>query len=220
MSSRLQSRRRLVQKDGDHESKEKNTGRARNGDPGQVDCSGPGVLREKGYAGFRIADVPGAAGVSRGAQSHHFPTKLELLLATFEWLYEQITERSRARLAKLKPEDDVIQQMLDDAAEFFLDDDFSISLDLIVAADRDPALREGIQRTVERNRFVVEDMWLGVLVSRGLSRDDAEDILWLIFNSVRGLAVRSLWQKDKERFERVRNSTLEIARERYAKFKR
>nr|QBF54083.1 cumate repressor/P2A/PuroR fusion protein [Cloning vector PBTRE-IntB1-ArrayG]QBF54090.1 cumate repressor/T2A/PuroR fusion protein [Cloning vector PBQP-H2B-EGFP2x]QBF54092.1 cumate repressor/T2A/PuroR fusion protein [Cloning vector PBQP-IntB1-EGFP2x] len=187
---------------------------------GKLIAAALGVLREKGYAGFRIADVPGAAGVSRGAQSHHFPTKLELLLATFEWLYEQITERSRARLAKLKPEDDVIQQMLDDAAEFFLDDDFSISLDLIVAADRDPALREGIQRTVERNRFVVEDMWLGVLVSRGLSRDDAEDILWLIFNSVRGLAVRSLWQKDKERFERVRNSTLEIARERYAKFKR
>lgn len=187
---------------------------------GKLIAAALGVLREKGYAGFRIADVPGAAGVSRGAQSHHFPTKLELLLATFEWLYEQITERSRARLAKLKPEDDVIQQMLDDAAEFFLDDHFSISLDLIVAADRDPALREGIQRTVERNRFVVEDMWLGVLVSRGLSRDDAEDILWLIFNSVRGLAVRSLWQKDKERFERVRNSTLEIARERYAKFKR
>ena len=57
-------------------------------------------------------------------------------------------------------------------------------------------------------------------MSRGLSRNDAEDILWLIFNSVRGLAVRGLWQKDKERFERVKTSTLEIARERYAKFKR
>lgn len=178
------------------------------------------VLREKGYAGFRVADVTDAAGLSRGGQTHHFPTKLDLLLATFAWLYQQITERSRARLAQLKPDDDVIMQMLDDAAEFFLGEDFSIGLDLLAAADRDPELREGIQRTAKENRFVVEDMWVGILMSRGLSRSDAEDLLWLIFNSMRGLAVRSLWQQDKERFEHVKNMTLEIAREQYARMKR
>lgn len=178
------------------------------------------VLREKGYAGFRVADVTDAAGLSRGGQTHHFPTKLDLLLATFAWLYQQITERSRARLAQLKPDDDVIMQMLDDAAEFFLGEDFSIGLDLLAAADRDTELREGIQRTAKENRFVVEDMWVGILMSRGLSRSDAEDLLWLIFNSMRGLAVRSLWQQDKERFEHVKNMTLEIAREQYARMKR
>ncbi|MCM8565274.1 TetR/AcrR family transcriptional regulator [Thauera linaloolentis] len=179
-----------------------------------------GVLREKGYAGFRVADVTDAAGLSRGGQTHHFPTKLDLLLATFSWLYTQITERSRARLSQIRPEDDVVQQMLDDAAEFFLGEDFSIGLDLLAAADRDPELREGIQRTAKENRFVVEDMWVGVLMSRGLSRGDAEDLLWLIFNSMRGLAVRSLWQQDKERFEHVKALTLEIAKERYARMKR
>jgi len=187
---------------------------------GRLIAAALGVLREKGYAGFRVADVTDAAGLSRGGQTHHFPTKLDLLLATFAWLYEQITERSRARLAQLKPDDDIVQQMLDDAAEFFLGEDFSIGLDLLAAADRDPELREGIQRTAKENRFVVEDMWVGVLMSRGLSRSDAEDLLWLIFNSMRGLAVRSLWQHDKKRFEHVKNMTLEIAREQYAKTKR
>lgn len=187
---------------------------------GRLIAAALGVLRDKGYAGFRIADVTDAAGLSRGGQTHHFPTKLDLVLATFDWLYEQITERSRARLAQLKPDDDVIQQMLDDAADFFLGEDFSIGLDLLAAADRDPGLREGIQRTAKENRSVVEDMWVGVLMSRGLSRSDAEDLLWLIFNSMRGLAVRSLWQQDKERFEHVKNLTLEIARERYARIKR
>lgn len=187
---------------------------------GRLVAAALGVLREKGYAGFRIADVTDAAGLSRGGQTHHFPTKLDLLLATFAWLYIQITERSRARLSQLRPEDDVIQTMLDDAAEFFLGDDFSIGLDLLAAADRDPELREGIQRTAKESRFVVEDMWVGVLMSRGLSRGDAEDLLWLVFNSMRGLAVRSLWQQDKERFEHVKEMTLEIAKERYARMKR
>lgn len=173
------------------------------------------VLRAKGYAGFRIADVTDAAELSRGGQTHHFPTKLDLLTATFARLYEQITERSRNRLAQLRPEDDVVRQMLDDASDFFLADDFSIGLDLLAAADRDPELREAVQRTARDNRFVVEDMWVGVLMSRGLSRADAEDILWLVFNSVRGLAVRSLWQFDKEKFEHIKQLIFEIAKERY-----
>lgn len=173
------------------------------------------VLRAKGYAGFRVADVTDAACLSRGGQTHHFPTKLDLLTASFARLFEQITERSRSRLAQLKPEDDVIRQMLDDASDFFLHEDFSIGLDVLAAADRDPELRDAVMRTARENRFMVEDMWIGVLMSRGLSRSDAEDILWLVFNSVRGLAVRSLWQSDKERFEHVKQLIFDIARERY-----
>ncbi|NMG55525.1 TetR/AcrR family transcriptional regulator [Aromatoleum aromaticum] len=173
------------------------------------------VLRAKGYAGFRVADVTDAAALSRGGQTHHFPTKLDLLTASFARLYEQITERSRSRLAQLKPEDDVVRQMLDDASDFFLHDDFSIGLDVLAAADRDEELRDAILRTARENRFMVEDMWIGVLMSRGLSRVDAEDILWLVFNTVRGLAVRTLWQHDEQRFEHVKDVIYKIAKERY-----
>ena len=158
-----------------------------------------------------MADVAEEAGVSRGAQTHHFPSKGNLILAVFAALFERAAESSRVRIAKLRPNDDVIQAMIVDASEFFLSADFRMSLDMLASAERDPELREGIGQTARETRSVVEDMWIGLLLSRGLAREDAEDVLWLIFSAIRGLSVRMLWQFDQARFERLKTITYQAA---------
>src|SRR5579871_2481000 len=40
------------------------------------------LISKKGYARFRTADVAKAAGISRGTQLHHYPTKDLLVVAT------------------------------------------------------------------------------------------------------------------------------------------
>ncbi len=169
------------------------------------------ILRSKGYAGFRVADVTEEAGVSRGAQTHHFPTKVDLVLCAVARVFDQATEASRLRIAAVKPENDVIAEMIADASDFFLGQNFSIGLDILGAAGRDPELRDAVQKVARSNRHLVEDMWIGLLLTRGLSREDAEDVLWLVFSSIRGLSVRLLWQFDKERFERVKLITYQAA---------
>ena len=52
------------------------------------------VLRKKGYAHFRTADVAKAAGVSRGAQLHHFKTKEKLVYATMEHVFHNVLTTS------------------------------------------------------------------------------------------------------------------------------
>src|SRR5262249_8381750 len=64
------------------------------------------VLRKKGYAHFRTAEVARAAGVSRGAQLHHFATKEKLVYATMEHVFHNVLETSRARVRALRPGDD------------------------------------------------------------------------------------------------------------------
>lgn len=171
------------------------------------------LLRQKGYAGFRIADVTEEAGVSRGAQSHHFPTKVDLVLSAISRVFTQATEESQWRVAAVKSDDDVIEAMIADASDFFLGKNFSIGLDILGAAGREPELRDAVQQVARSNRQLVEDMWIGLLLTRGLSREDAEDVLWLVFSSIRGLSVRLLWQFDPERFERVKRITYQAARE-------
>lgn len=173
------------------------------------------VLRRKGYAGFRVTDVTEEAGVSRGAQSHHFPSKMDLVLAVFLRVFDQATEASRSRISNVKPDDDVVAAIVADASDFFLGKDFSMGLDMLGAAGRDPEMRDAVQEVARLNRFQVEDMWIGLLMSRGLSRDDAEDVLWLAFSTIRGLSVRMLWQFDHDRFERVKRITYEAARHLY-----
>lgn len=167
------------------------------------------LLRSRGFAGFRVADVTEIAGVSRGAQSHHFHSKTELVLAVFEQVFQQATEQSRNRIAAVQPEDDVVAAMVADAAAFFLGDNFAIGLDLLGAADRDPELRAAVQTIARDTRMDVESMWLAELQRRGLSRSAADDVLWLVFSMIRGLPVRQLWQNDAARFERVKQLAYE-----------
>lgn len=162
------------------------------------------VLRTRGFAGLRVADVTEVAGVSRGAQSHHFHSKAELVLAVFARVFEDATEQSRTRIAAVRPDDDIVAALVADASAFFLGENFSIGLDLLGAADRDPELRDGVQAIARSNRLLVETMWMAELARRGLSPAAAEDILWLVFSVIRGLSVRQLWQNDEARFDRVK----------------
>src|SRR5258708_31870 len=61
------------------------------------------VLRKKGYAYFRTADVARAAGVSRGAQLHHFATKEKLVYATMEHVFQNVLATSRRRVRPFPP---------------------------------------------------------------------------------------------------------------------
>src|SRR6516164_9508216 len=55
------------------------------------------LIRRRGYARFRTAEVANEAGISRGAQLHHFPTKDSLVVATREDVIEEVPILSRRR---------------------------------------------------------------------------------------------------------------------------
>jgi AcrR family transcriptional regulator len=160
-------------------------------------------LRLKGYAGFRITEVAQAAQVSRGAQSHHFPTKDSLIIAAIEQVFSHSRERSLARVAALRPAHDVVDALLQDAEEFFLGPYFPVALDMLNLGDRGPQFREQIQQMSREHRMPVERAWGHALAERGLTPDQAQDLLWLANSVVRGLAVRRLMQDDASRTRRV-----------------
>src|SRR5258708_11088519 len=61
------------------------------------------LIRRRGYARCRTADVAAEAGLSRGAQLHHFPTKDSLLVATLGDVVDQAHVLSLARAAGVNP---------------------------------------------------------------------------------------------------------------------
>ena len=99
------------------------------------------LLVEKGYAGTSTTLVSERAGVSRGAQLHHFPTKQDLVVAAVR----HVTEVRGAELAAAVeglPTDPgrrtrAVLQVLGD---HFTSPVFTAALELWVAARTDPAL--------------------------------------------------------------------------------
>ena len=160
------------------------------------------ILHRKGYAEFRTADVAEAAGVSRGAQLHHFATKEKLVFATMEHVFNQVKETSERRARALRTGEDTLERIISDAREFFFSRSFFIALD-IGTSITNARLRRKHLAMVRVARLSAEQAWLDALVAAGLPEKTADDVLWLTLALVRGLAVRMLWQNDPEHFDRL-----------------
>lgn len=161
------------------------------------------VLIEKGYAGFRTADVALAAGISRGALTHHFPTKDELVLAALEHVFRKAADQGKRKARQVRTVDDAIAALLADSKAFFFSDLFLIAVDLTILGGREFPAAERIRDMSRTYRLPLEAAWLDALVALGVPSKSAEDLLWLTISIVRGLAVRRLLANEPRRFERL-----------------
>ncbi len=161
------------------------------------------VIRDAGYVNFRTAAVARAAGVSQGAQLHHFPTKNSLAEAAIDYAWAEATAGSLARIAEFAPGGDVLRAIMADSQAFFFSDYFRVALDILMAGGNDAALRDALVASTLAHRQQVERLWLEKLLERGFTLGDAEDVLALGMSVVRGLAIRALVEPDQARFQHL-----------------
>lgn len=168
------------------------------------------LLREKGYSAFRVADVAESAGVSRGAQLHHFPTKDQLVAACLEQVFSAALEKATVAAGKAIEDDGLLEAACDDAEAFFYGEDFLIALDLVISGNKLRALADDVRGMSQQRRVGAEQVWVSRFAKTGLSPSDAEDIPWLLWSVLRGLAVRAQIGKDPERARRVTELTIAL----------
>jgi AcrR family transcriptional regulator len=103
-------------------------------------------LVERGWAGTTTTLVAQRAGVSRGAQLHHYPTKATLVLAALEHLVERRAAEIRAEAAALRDRSpgDRVGGVVDLLAAAFTGPLFQAALELWVAARTDAELRAAV----------------------------------------------------------------------------
>ncbi|MFT4187817.1 MAG: TetR/AcrR family transcriptional regulator [Aeromicrobium sp.] len=157
-----------------------------------VDC-----LVELGWTGTTTTVVSRRAGVSRGAQLHHFPTKQDLVLAAVEFLTEQRLFAMSPSEVEL-PEQGRTRAAVELIAQQYVSRIFFAALELWVAARTDEALREAVVPLERRfgreaHRYVVEV--LGVDESRGRNRQLVQATLDL----ARGLGLAASLTDDSRR---------------------
>ena len=100
-------------------------------------------LIEDGYAGTTIRHVTERAGVSQGAQSHHFPHRVDLVASAFEHLAAQRIDRYAERARTLSGDRAVrLRALLDLLWEDFSSPLFTVAAKLWVASADDAELRE------------------------------------------------------------------------------
>jgi AcrR family transcriptional regulator len=146
-------------------------------------------LVELGYAGTTTTEVVRRAGVSRGAQVHHFPTKAELVEQAIVHLSGRRREELRRELEASPPNGDRVSLAVDLLAKSFSGPLFAAAMELIVAARTDEALRPAV-RAVERDVDQgIRDLCAEVFGPGALRRRSFRDALEMTVRLTVGMAV-------------------------------
>jgi AcrR family transcriptional regulator len=159
-------------------------------------------LVERGWSGTSTTLVSERAGVSRGAQLHHFPTKTDLVIAAVEHVATVRRHELAAAAAALPAGQRRTRQVLALLGEHFTADAFAAALELWVAARTDQQLLAAVeplerQTGRETHRLTVE--MLGVDEARAGARELVQATLDLI----RGLGLANTISDDRARRERI-----------------
>jgi len=159
-------------------------------------------LVEHGWSGTSTTLVSQRAGVSRGAQLHHFPTKNDLVLAAVDHLASTRQTDLATRIAAFPPGPGRTRAVLRALAELFTGPLFLAALELWVAARTDPTLHEPVSDLESRfgrraHRCTVEA--LGADETSPGNRELVQATLDL----VRGLGLADTLTDDVVRRERI-----------------
>lgn len=168
------------------------------------------LLVERGFAGTSTTLVSERAGVSRGAQLHHFPTKNDLVVAAVEHL----TERRGAELAEAfdrlsaQPVATAadrrtrLRRVLEMLGDHFASPVFAAALELWVAARTDEALLAAVAPLEQRVGREAHRMTV-VALGADESRPGVRELVQATLDLVRGLGLASTISDDSARRRRI-----------------
>jgi len=174
------------------------------------------LLVEKGYAGTSTTLVSERAGVSRGAQLHHFPTKQDLVVAAVKHVTEVRGAELEAAARAVPSGPRRTRAVLRVLGDHFSSPVFTAALELWVAARTDPALLAEVapleqQVGRETHRMTVE------LLGADETRPGVRELVQATLDLVRGLGLANTITDDQRRRTRILDqwaTTLDDALER------
>jgi AcrR family transcriptional regulator len=163
-----------------------------------IDC-----LVELGWAGTSTTEVVRRAGVSRGAQVHHFPAKDDLVLAALEHLLTRRVEEFEATFARLPADQRSPAAAMRLMYEHCFRDTFAAWLELVVASRTDPALHERFVQVEERFFDNALATFRAIFPDAAADQNFARIALRLSFSVLDGLALNRFIDVGAEELEMV-----------------
>jgi len=159
------------------------------------------LIFEEGWANASTQKICDRAGVSRGAQTHHFPSKDVLLIAAVK----EMTARYQRHIDLSLEEDSTKKPDLEDLFDFLWTACFETNfldcwMEAMVAARTDGQLRLSVRRTDKRSLEAMRALGQACDPNGEYTRPDAADIVEMTVYLLRGMVVQNgVHQKPEDR---------------------
>jgi AcrR family transcriptional regulator len=159
-------------------------------------------LVEYGWSGTSTTLVSQRAGVSRGAQLHHFPTKNDLVLAAVEHLSELRGDELREAARKLPTGKRRTRAVLEMFADHFTSPVFTAALEVWVAARTDDVLHAAVVPLEQRVGRDAHRIAVGALGGVG-KQPRVRELVQATLDLVRGLGLANTITDDTARRRKI-----------------
>lgn len=161
-----------------------------------VDC-----LVEYGYAGTTTPRVAEKAGVTRGAQVHHFPSKTDLVVAAIRHLAAKRAEAAIREMGAFAVSDDPLAAILELLWDVHQGPIFAATVELWVAGRTDPTLAQEMAKfepVVTTNLLAAfAQGFPGMEANREL-----RSFLFTAMDAIRGILISNFVEPDATRAKR------------------
>ncbi|MEB3022280.1 TetR/AcrR family transcriptional regulator [[Mycobacterium] crassicus] len=161
-----------------------------------IDC-----LVTYGYAGTTTPRIAEVAGVTRGAQVHHFRSKEDLVVAAVEHLAQQRTQAAIRELGQVDSIPDPVTTALNFLWESHQGPMFIATVELWVAARTDRLLAKHIERVepVVNGTLIAA---IAQLMPEHPAQKEIRNVVYTAMDALRGILVSSFIDDDPKRARR------------------
>jgi AcrR family transcriptional regulator len=156
------------------------------------------LLREQGYAQLTTEAVSSRAGVTNGARAYHYASKLDLIVATADYIHRANMAIGYDMLAKSVIDGDPVEAYVEFCSTLYFDPNFVAFNEVSSAARTDPVLLARLQPMVTEYRQLIEHAWVDAIVRAGNARDWAKAMVMITFHMFRSMGTNPLWPDARE----------------------
>lgn len=160
-----------------------------------------------GYAATTVQLVMDEAGVSRGAMLHHFPTRVDLIIAVGEYAAASQNRYVRTRLGDFEAGMDRFLALTEATWEAICQPPALALMEIMVASRSDPALQERFPQVIEALETQQStDVWTMASELGIEDRDAVQRMIRLHRAAMRGLAIEWTFSRDLD----AANASMEL----------
>jgi AcrR family transcriptional regulator len=174
-----------------------------------IDC-----LVERGYARTTVQEICRRAGLSRGAQQHHFTTKAELMASALEHLFTRLSREMQRAAEQLPRGPERLAEGIDLLWQAYSGTLSTAAMELWVAARTDPELRQ-VLLPVDRGLGHATLEFYRHAAGDEVDEHVVERLLLLTVHLTRGLALDAMIGGDADRRAALLDEWTTIVGERY-----
>jgi AcrR family transcriptional regulator len=158
-------------------------------------------LREDGFSRLTTPDIARRAGVSRGALTHNFAGREDLLVNAIAWMLNDATEGLHrlcdAHPAPTMPIDELVDYLWDMMASGL----FQVTMEFLPEARHNSAFRERLLPVVREFHAALDAAWARLSVVAGIPPDEAHVSLNATMCLIRGMIAQNVLRNDPAYYE-------------------